>query len=60
MTTEDPKHDEIAWERLCRDKGWCCRFCSSIPKVGEPFKDNVCEDCRLSMKNYGAAEQDFC
>ncbi len=53
MNTADPeRRKDIAWENLCLEKGWGCRICGVIPEVGMQFKDNLCEDCRLSLRNY--------
>lgn len=52
MTTEDEKRRKAAaWEGLCRENDWCCRFCGALAELGEQFEDALCEDCRLSVKN---------
>jgi hypothetical protein len=53
MNTAGPeRRKDIAWENLALENGWCCRICGAIPELGVRFKDNLCEDCRLSLGNY--------
>jgi hypothetical protein len=53
MSTADPeRRKDIAWEHLSLENGWSCRICGAIPDVGMRFENNLCEDCRLSLRNY--------
>jgi len=52
MNTPDLNRQEIVWKQLCLDKGWECRLCGAIPEVGKEFENNLCEDCKLSLRNY--------
>jgi len=53
MSTPDPeRRRDIAWEAHCLENGWSCRFCGAIPDVGTQFENNLCEDGRLSLRNY--------
>jgi hypothetical protein len=53
MSTADPeRRKDIAWEHLSLENGWSCRICGAIPDVGVQFENNLCEDCRLSLRNY--------
>jgi len=53
MSTADPERQKaIAWENLSLEKGWCCRICGVIPELGKQFENNLCEDCKLSLRNY--------
>jgi len=42
---------EEAWKKLCRESGWVCKVCGATPEVGEEFEGELCEDCRLQIRN---------
>jgi hypothetical protein len=46
------RRPDIAWENLCLEKGWCCRICGALPEIGKQFENDLCEDCRLTLRNY--------
>ena len=48
--SEEAKH--LAWEKLCAENGWSCRICGAFPELGQQLEDNVCEDCKISLRNY--------
>jgi len=51
--TEPLTHEkQVAWEKLCEEKGWSCRICGALPDLGQQFENNLCEDCKLSLGNY--------
>jgi len=53
MSSADPeRRKDIAWDHLSLENGWSCRICGAIPDVGVQFENNLCEDCRLSLRNY--------
>ena len=42
---------DATWGELCREYGWVCKVCGTAPQLGERFEDNLCDDCRLQLKN---------
>ena len=53
-STAKPPHaaKQLAWQQLCEENGWRCRICGAIPELGRQFENNMCEDCKISLKNY--------
>jgi hypothetical protein len=45
------RRKDDAWAKLCRENGWVCKLCGSFPEVGKRFEDELCEDCRLQIRN---------
>ena len=43
---------QLAWQQLCEENGWRCRICGGLPEIGQQFENNVCEDCKISLRNY--------
>ena len=39
------------WVDLCREYGWVCKLCGTAPQLGKRFADNLCDDCKLQLKN---------
>ena len=54
MSAENASREQLAWNEFCMSKGWACRLCGEIPEIGKQFNDNLCEDCQLSLRNYGS------
>jgi hypothetical protein len=42
---------ELAWQNLCIENDWACRICGAFPDIGTQFENNLCEDCKLAIKN---------
>ena len=43
---------QLAWRELCVENGWSCRICGALPELGQQFENNLCEDCKISLRNY--------
>jgi len=43
---------QLAWQQLCEENGWRCRICGAVPELGQQFENNICEDCKISLRNY--------
>lgn len=43
---------QLAWEKLCDENDWHCRICGALPELGQQFDNNLCDDCRFSLKNF--------
>jgi len=53
MSTADPeRRKDIAWANLSRENGPSCRICGAVPEAGLQLENDLCEDCRLSLRNY--------
>jgi len=56
MTLQDdewnaPQRKQKAWEKLCIENGWVCKLCGCSPALGKQLEEQLCEDCRLQMRN---------
>ena len=52
MSAGDSERDKrTAWENLCLESGWVCKLCGAIPDIGKRFDGDLCDDCKLSVKN---------
>ena len=51
-SADQERRKDIAWETLSFENGWSCRICGAIPAVGVQFEHNLCEVCKLSLRNY--------
>ena len=54
MSADKASVEQVAWQQFCICKGWECRLCGEIPEIGKQFTNNLCEDCQLSIRNYGS------
>ena len=53
MDNEDvDREKDKAWDALCRESGWECRICGTVPECGERFENSLCDDCRKMTHNY--------
>ena len=52
MSASNPdKISVAAWANLCRESGWVCKVCGAVPELGKRFDAELCDDCRLQLKN---------
>jgi len=52
LSPSNIERDKVtAWARLCQESGWVCKVCGAIPEVGKRFDRDLCDDCKLRMKN---------
>lgn len=51
MTDDTERERERVWADLCHESGWVCRICAAVPKPGQQFKDNLCDDCHKIVRN---------
>lgn len=49
--SKSEKLKDATWVELCRQFGWVCKLCGVVPQIGKRFEDNLCDDCRLQVKN---------
>ena len=47
----DNNERDKAWVNLCQQSGWVCKICGAVPNVGQRFEDDLCDDCKLRVKN---------
>lgn len=47
---------QLAWEKFCTENGWSCRICGALPEVGHQLENNLCDDCKFSLKNFDSTD----
>jgi hypothetical protein len=45
------KISEATWANLCREWRWVCKVFGAVPELGKRFDADLCDDCRLQLKN---------
>jgi len=51
VSGKSEKIREATWADLCRRNGWVCKVCGAVPELGKRFDGDLCDDCRLQLKN---------
>ena len=52
MNTEQPtRESDRVWAEMCRAEGWVCKICAAVPECGKRFDGDLCDDCKLQLKN---------
>ena len=52
VNTKTPESDsDRIWAATCLAEGWVCKLCGAVPECGKRFDDDLCDDCRLRLKN---------
>jgi len=52
MSASDLERDkQTAWAKLCYENACVCKVCGAVPEVGQRLERDLCDDCKLRIKN---------